>query len=100
MLWGSISATDTSEKRTNFLAYKYLDLEAVFTNAGRTAILIPCAPLEYAIKQYYHIANGEPQNQNYWAILNVTVTVNIIQIDSYYKGSGVGAGALNIYGIK
>lgn len=100
LLWGGISATDGSEKRTNFLNYKYLNLEATFKNAGRAAIIIPCAPLEYAIKQYYHLANGEPQNTNYWAILNVTVTANIIQIEGYYKGSGVGDGGLNIYGIK
>lgn len=100
MLWGGISATDTSEKKTNFLNYKYLNFEAIFSNAGRTDILIPCAPLEYTVKQYLHIANGEPQNERYWAILNVSVTSSIIQINNYYKGSGVGNGTLNIYGIR
>ena len=100
LLWGSIPATDTNQKQSNFQQYKYVELIVTYPNAGRTTKLIPCAPLAYASQQAYHITNGEPQNTNYYGILSVSVSNTYIQITGSQKGSGVGVIKLDIYGIK
>ena len=100
LLWGSVSSSDTAQKITNFLNYKYLELIVRYPNGGRATKLIPCAPLAYASQQAYHITNGEPQNGNYWGILSVSVTSNYVQITGSQKGSGIGNITLDIYGIK
>ena len=100
LLWGNVSTSDKTQKYGNFLNYKYIDLLAVFPNAGRATLLVPCTPLAHAGKQTYSIVNGQPQNDRYYGIITLDITSTYIAITGSAKGTGVGDAYLDIYGIK